>query len=92
MKARNSFTSEGLGNKAAPTEREPQSFRSEAELEAAIAAAYQRLITAPTWEEKLERWREMVRLLDKRTPPPSTSARLGHPSAECCSDAAGGVL
>ena len=41
---------------------------SEAELEAAIAAAYQRLINAPTWEEKLERWREMVKLIDQRTP------------------------
>ena len=58
----------GCANDTPSMQREPPAFRSEAELEAAIAAAYQRLINAPTWEEKLERWREMVKLIDQRTP------------------------
>jgi hypothetical protein len=43
-------------------------FRSETDLELAIAAAMQRLCDAPERAEKMRHWREMVRLIDQRTP------------------------
>lgn len=42
--------------------------RDEEELERAISAAHDRLISAPDWNDKLTHWREMVRLIDQRTP------------------------
>lgn len=53
---------------SAPTQRTPQKFGSEAELEAAISAAMARMCDAPTREEKLREWREMCALIDQRTP------------------------
>lgn len=41
---------------------------TESQLEAAISAAKDRMCAAPTREGKLEHWREMVRLIDQRTP------------------------
>lgn len=40
----------------------------EAQLEVAIEAAKQRLCAAPDYDEKLLHWREMVRLIDQRSP------------------------
>ena len=55
-------------NTSAPTQREPQPFRSEEELETAIEAAKQRMCAAPERDEKLRHWREMCRLIDQRSP------------------------
>ena len=41
---------------------------SDAQLELAIAYARDCLYAAPTWDEKLVRWREWVRLIDQRSP------------------------
>lgn len=46
----------------------PQFSSAEAQLEAEIQAAFQRLCTVPHRHEKLAAWREMVRLIDQRTP------------------------
>lgn len=77
----------------------------EASLELAISAAYAALIAAPSWEEKLERWREWVRLLDQRSvsrqrflarleqmqSPSSVPTRIAQASVGCRRPAAGGV-
>lgn len=57
-----------LGNTSATIERAPEPFRSEDQLEADIQATYERLCSAPEWDEKPRHWREMVRLIDLRTP------------------------
>lgn len=64
----NSCAVNGLGNSSALTQRAAEPFRSETELEAEIRAAYESLCAAPEWDEKLRHWREMVRLIDLRTP------------------------
>ena len=58
----------GLGNSPAQTQRVRPQFSSEEALEAAIAAAMQRMCEAPTREGKMRHWREMCRLIDQRTP------------------------
>jgi hypothetical protein len=58
---------EALGNIPASSQRPEPQFRSEAELEAAIEAAKQRMCEAPEREGKLRYWREMCRLIDKRS-------------------------
>lgn len=92
--------------KARPADAVPPPFTDELQLEAAIAAAYAALIAAPSWEEKLERWREWVRLLDMRSvsyarflgrleqmqSPPSSPTRIAQASVGCSGNAAGGVL
>jgi hypothetical protein len=52
---------------ARPAEAVPPPL-TEAQLELAIAAAMQRLCKAPERAEKMRHWREMVRLIDQRTP------------------------
>lgn len=79
----------GLGNTAPLTEQPPLLFGSLADIESRIAAAKQRLYAAPSWDEKLEHWRAMVRLMDQR-PSPSTSLRKEQSSGECRGNAAGG--
>lgn len=63
---------------------------SNVELEAAIAYARACLYAAPTWDEKLVRWREWVRLIDQRFPPPSSPTRIAKASVGCRGNAAGG--
>lgn len=62
------FSVKDLGNTPAKTIRTGESFGSEAALETAIEAAKQRMCAAPTRPEKMAAWREMVRLIDRRTP------------------------
>lgn len=96
---------EPVGNTTAATQRVASDFRSDADLEAAIEAAKQRLYAATTWNEKLVRWREWVRLIDQRSvhrarflarmeqmqSPPSTSLGKAQATGECRGNAAGGV-
>jgi hypothetical protein len=66
--AGNSCPVAASANSPAKTERESGKFGSEQQLERAIEAAKQLLCAAPTREQKLTHWREMVRLIDQRTP------------------------
>lgn len=51
----------------AVTQLPAREFRSDAELECAIAAAKDRMCAAPEREQKLTHWREMCRLIDQRS-------------------------
>lgn len=66
--AGNSCAVNTLGDIPAQTQRTATDFRSEAELEAAIKAASDRMCVAPTREGKMREWREMCALIDQRTP------------------------
>jgi hypothetical protein len=46
----------------------PAKFSADEELERQIAAAHRRLCDAPTRDEKMQHWREMCRLIDRRSP------------------------
>lgn len=59
---------EAVDNTTAGTQRAHEPFRSESQLEAEIEAAKQRMCAAPERDEKLTHWREMVRLIDQRSP------------------------
>ena len=65
---------------------------AEQQLEHAIEAAKQRMCAAEDRQLKLQYWREMCRLIDRKLElsPPSTSARRAKASAECSGNAAGG--
>lgn len=60
------------GNSPAHTQRPAAKFVpshiAEVLLESAIEVAKQRMLDGKTREEKLSAWREMVRLIDQRTP------------------------
>jgi hypothetical protein len=93
-------------NTTASTKQPASEFRSETDLEHAIKAAKQRMCDAPDRDGKMQHWREMCALIDKRTPwrrrflqrleamntPPSTSARIAQASAARSGNAAGGSL
>jgi hypothetical protein len=57
-----------LGDSPPQTQRPATNFRSEADLEAAITAAMDRMCAAPDRTLKMQYWREMCRLIDMRTP------------------------
>lgn len=59
---------EDNGDSPAKAQRDLQSFRSEYDLERAINAATIALGEGQTRAEKMQRWRELCRLIDQRTP------------------------
>jgi hypothetical protein len=58
----------GLGNSPGSTQCAPDSFRSDAELEIAIEKATEALGAAQGRTAKLAAWRELVKLIDQRSP------------------------
>lgn len=64
----NSCAVEVSGDNAAATERGTREFGSDAELEIAIAEASDKLGDAQGRPAKLAAWRELVRLIDQRSP------------------------
>jgi hypothetical protein len=59
---------ETVDNTTAATKRTQPEFSSDAELEIAIDKASEKLVAAQGRPAKLAAWRELVRLIDQRSP------------------------